>query len=186
MSILTVFFSGFSTWGFHSHFIKVRSTTWGPIGKNVVYSSAPPHFLPYNNNTPFLCFPFLSGWYTYCRSHIRCGSYIFMIARRVINIKAFNVASKVRSLVSTWFGPLISLPFGFFTSNLSFHILGALMGSTSFVELFVVKAPHEDLRTIFSLPTFVDPQMTFTMFSLCYAQHLNYLLCIMFPFPSIF
>jgi hypothetical protein len=59
------------------------------------------------------------------------------------------------------------------------------MGSTSFVESFVIEVFHEDLGTMFSLPMLVDPHMTFVMFLLCYAQCLCDLLCIMFPFPSI-
>jgi hypothetical protein len=55
------------------------------------------------------------------------------------------------------------------------------MGSKSFVELFVVKAFHEDLGTIFNLPMLVDPQVAFVMLLLCYAQCLGYLLCTMFP-----
>jgi hypothetical protein len=31
------------------------------------------------------------------------------------------------------------------------------MVSTSFIELFMVEALHEDLGTIFSLPMFADP-----------------------------
>jgi hypothetical protein len=38
---------------------------------------------------------------------------------------------------------------------------------------------------ISSLPMLVDRQVAFAMFSLCYAQHFGYLLCIMFPSPSI-
>ncbi len=40
----------------------------------------------------------------------------------------------------------ISPPFGFLTFNSNFHILGALVGSISFVELFVVEVFHEDLE----------------------------------------
>jgi hypothetical protein len=35
--------------------------------------------------------------------------------------------------------------------------LGALVGSTSFVELFVVEAFHEYFKTLFSIPMLVDP-----------------------------
>ncbi len=55
------------------------------------------------------------------------------------------------------------------------------MGSKSFVELFVAKVIHEDLRMIFSLLMLVDFQVTFAMLLLCYAQHPSYLLCILFP-----
>ncbi len=79
----------------------------------------------------------------------------------------------------------ISLPFGFRTLNLGFCILGALLGSTSFVKLFVVKALHEDFRTIFSFPMFTKFQATFVMLLLCYAQHLGYLFHTMFPSLSI-
>jgi hypothetical protein len=39
----------------------------------------------------------------------------------------------------------ISLPLNFLILNLGFCILGALVGSTSFVESFVVEEVHEDL-----------------------------------------
>ncbi len=38
----------------------------------------------------------------------------------------------------------ISLLLGFLILDLSFHILGALMGSRSFIELFVAKVFYED------------------------------------------
>ncbi len=50
----------------------------------------------------------------------------------------------------------ISIHFGFFTPNLGFHILGALMGFRSFMESFMVDALHEYLKTIFSLPMLAD------------------------------
>jgi hypothetical protein len=43
------------------------------------------------------------------------------------------------------------------------------VGSKSFVETFVVEAFHEDIWTIYSFLMFVNPQMVFAMFSLCYA-----------------
>jgi hypothetical protein len=46
----------------------------------------------------------------------------------------------------------ISLPPNFLIPNLGFHILGALMGSRLFVELFVPKAFHEDFGTTFNFP----------------------------------
>jgi hypothetical protein len=36
MPIPIVFSSSFSTWRFHSHFVRIKYTTRGPIGKNVV------------------------------------------------------------------------------------------------------------------------------------------------------
>ncbi len=68
----------------------------------------------------------------------------------------------------------ISLPLNFLTLDLGFHILGTQMGSTSFVESFVVKTLHEDLGMISSLPMLVDPHVVFTMLSLCYAQRPGY------------
>jgi len=81
--------------GFHNHFVRVKYIIGGPIGRNVVCSSSLSYYLPYNNNTPHLCFPFLGGWYTYSRSHIRCDSYIFMIVRGVINVRSFSAAKEV-------------------------------------------------------------------------------------------
>jgi len=68
-----MFFPGFLTWGFHSHFVKVRYTIRKPIGRSVVYSSSPILSSPYSNNSPYLCFPFLGGWYTYSIYCIKCG-----------------------------------------------------------------------------------------------------------------
>jgi hypothetical protein len=52
----------------------------------------------------------------------------------------------------TWFphglNLSISLPPSFFTHNISFHILGALMGSIPFVEFFVIEAFQQDPITI--------------------------------------
>jgi hypothetical protein len=62
----------------------------------------------------------------------------------------------------------ISLPPGFLIIDLGFHILGALMGSTSFIESFVVEVLHEDLGIIFSFLMLADLQATFAMFSLRY------------------
>jgi len=47
--------------GFHNHFVKVRYIIGGPIARNVIYSGSFSRYLPYNNNTPHLCFPFLGG-----------------------------------------------------------------------------------------------------------------------------
>jgi hypothetical protein len=59
------------------------------------------------------------------------------------------------------------------------------MGFRLFIESFVAKVFHEDLGMIFNLPMLADPQVTFTMFLLCYAQRHGYLLCIMFLFLGI-
>jgi hypothetical protein len=63
----------------------------------------------------------------------------------------------------------ISLPSSFLILDLGLCILGALMRCRSFVESFVVKAFHEDLRMIFNIPMFTNPHATFAMFSLCFA-----------------
>jgi len=79
----------------------------------------------------------------------------------------------------------LSFPPGFFIHDSSFCILGILVGSTSFVELFMVKAFHKDLGTISSLPMLVYPHVTFAMLLLCYAQCLSYLLRTIFSSPDI-
>jgi len=155
--ILILFFPSFLTWGFHSHFVGIRYIIGGPIGRNVVYSGSLSHSSPYSNNTPYLCFPFFGGWCTYSRSCIKCGSCVFMIVGRVISIRSFSAASEVCNLVSLMVRPLYIIFLGFFTSNSGFCVLGALVGSTSFVELFVVEAFHEYFKTLFSIPMLVDP-----------------------------
>ncbi len=86
------------------------------------------------------------------------------IATRVFCIKAFNATNKV------WFSQrlyhFISLPLSFLVLNLGFHILGAPMGSRSFIKSFVVKVLYEDLGTISNLPLFAYFQVTFEMFLL--------------------
>ncbi len=59
------------------------------------------------------------------------------------------------------------------------------MRSTSFVETFVTKVVLEFFWMISSFLMLANPQATFAMFSLCYAQHSGYFLCIMFPSPNI-
>jgi hypothetical protein len=62
----------------------------------------------------------------------------------------------------------ISLPPNFLIFNLGFHILGAQVGSTSFVESFVAKALHEGFKMIFSFFMLADLHVVFAMFLLCY------------------
>ncbi len=149
-------FLGFLTWGFHNHFVEIMYMTRAPIGRSIVCSGSFSHFSHYSSNPPYLCFPFLSKWYTYSKSQIKCGSYVFTIIIRVININTLSAISEVCSLVSLGVRPLCitsSWPFYF---NSSFHILDALVGSISFVRLFMAKALHKDLGMIFNLPMFTN------------------------------
>jgi hypothetical protein len=156
MPIPIVLFLGFLTWGSHSHFIEIRSTTWGPIGRNVVHFVHLRVLHPIVATHPICVFLSLAND-THSRSCIKCGSCVFTIAGRVISIRFFSAANEVCNLVSSGVGPLYTFPFGFFIPNSTFHILGAPVGSTSFFELFVVKVLHENLRTISSLPMLVNP-----------------------------
>jgi hypothetical protein len=63
----------------------------------------------------------------------------------------------------------ISLFHDFLTFNSGFRILGPLVGSTSFVETFVVEVLHEDLGIMFSFLMFANLHVAFVMFLLCYA-----------------
>ncbi len=108
--------------------LKVKYMIGKPIGRNVVCFGSPLHFLTYSNSPPYLCFPFLGGWYKYSKSHITFGSYIFMIAKGVINIRAFNAANKVCSLVYTRVRPLYITSFWFFYSQLKFLYFGYIGG----------------------------------------------------------
>jgi len=112
--IPTIFFSCFLTWGFHSHFIKVKYITRGPIGKNVVCPNSLLQSSPYNYNPPYLCFLFVGGWYTYIRYWSNVVPISFMIAIKNFNIKAFNATSEMCSLVSMRVGPLYKTSFWFF------------------------------------------------------------------------
>ncbi len=106
--IPTIFLLGFPTWGSHSHFVEIRYTISGSIERSIVCSCSPLHSSPYNNSPPYLCFPFFGEWYTYGRSRISCGSCVFTIMRRIINIKTFNVINEVCRL-----DHFISFPLGF-------------------------------------------------------------------------
>jgi hypothetical protein len=79
MLIPPIFFSSLPTRGFHSNFVKIKYMTGGPIGRNVVCFGSPSHFSPYSNSSPYLCFPFVGGWYAYNRSRIKCGSYFLWL-----------------------------------------------------------------------------------------------------------
>jgi hypothetical protein len=98
-------FSNFPTWGFHGHFVGIKYTMEGPIGRNIVCLNSLLCSSPYNNNPPYFCFPFIDGWYAYSRSHIKCGSCFFMIIIKVFSIKTFNVVNEMCNLVSTRVGP---------------------------------------------------------------------------------
>jgi hypothetical protein len=43
------------------------------------------------------------------------------------------------------------------------------MGAKSFIELFAVKAFHEDLGTISNIPMLANPHLAFVKLLLCYA-----------------
>ncbi len=126
--IPTIFFLGFTTRGSHNHFIGVRYTTRRPIGRSVVCCGSPLCFSTYSINPPYLCFPFLSGWYRYNKFYIRCGSYIFMIAKGVINIRAFNTTNEVCSLAFTRVRPLYITSSWFFYSQFKFSYFGCIDG----------------------------------------------------------
>jgi hypothetical protein len=117
-----VFFPSFPTWGFHSHLVRVRYMTGGPIGRSIICFGSLSCFLFYSNNPPYLCFPFFSELYTYSRFYIKCGSYIFTIAKGVINNRFFSVTNKVRSLVSLGVGPFYITSSWLFYSQLGFFI----------------------------------------------------------------
>ncbi len=185
MPIPTIFFSSFPMWGYHSHFIGVKYMTRGPIGRNVVY------FL----HLRILCFTTTSPL-TCVSLSLANDTYIISLASNVVPIFlqlhqeffALGLSMQPTKCVvcsSQGLDHFISLPPNFLIPNSSFRILDTLVGFRSFVELFVVKTFHEDLGTIHSLLMFVNPGATFAMLLLCYAQHLGYLLRIVFPSHGI-
>ncbi len=123
-----IFFLGFLTWAFHNHFVRVKYMTRGPIRKSVVCSGSPLRFLPYNNNSPYLCFPFVGKWYKYSRSRIRCRSYFFTIVARLFNIRVFSVVSEMCCLVSTRVGPFYITSSWLFYSQFGFSYFGRTNG----------------------------------------------------------
>jgi len=127
MPIPIAFFSSFPTWGSHNLFTKVRYITRWPIGRNIVYSSSPSCYLLYNSNTLYLCFPFVSGWYTYNKSRIKCGSYFFTITIGVFNIKVFNAANEMCNFLSIGVGSLYT-SFWLSYSQFKFSYFGYISG----------------------------------------------------------
>jgi hypothetical protein len=154
MAIPIVFFSSLSTWRFQNYFVRFKYTIRGPIGRSVISFNSHSHYSPYNDSPPYLCFPFVVNDTNIVGLALDVVLVFFMIWARIFNIRFFNV------------NQFISLLFGFLTFDSSFHILGALVGSKSFVKLFVAKALHEDLGTIFNLIMFADLHEVFAMFLL--------------------
>ncbi len=101
-----VFFFKFPNTGIQCHFVKIRYTTRGPIARSIVYFNSPSCSLPYNNNPPYLRFPFIGKWYAYCRSLHQMRFMFFTITRKVFKIGVFNATNKVCNLVSIRVGPL--------------------------------------------------------------------------------
>jgi hypothetical protein len=128
MPIPIVFFSGFPTWGSHSHLVEVRYTTGGPIARNVVCFGSPSRSSLYNNNPPYLCFPFLGKWYTYSWSRIKCGSYVISVEGRIINMKSFSANSEVCSLVSLGVRPFYIIFSWFSYFQFGFSYFGSING----------------------------------------------------------
>jgi hypothetical protein len=123
----TIYFLGFSTWGFHNHFVRVKYMTRGPIGRNVYFGSLQ-CFSFYNNIPPYLCFPFIGRRYTYNKSHIRCGFCFFTIVVGVFNLKAFSATNKMCSLVSIGVGPLYIISSWLYYSRFGFSYFGHIGG----------------------------------------------------------
>jgi hypothetical protein len=106
MPIPTVFFSSFSTWRSHNHFVQVKYTIGGPIRMNIICFNLLSCSSPYSNNSPYLWFPFVNKQYAYSRSFIQCGSCFFIIIGGIFNIRTFSAVNEMCNLVSTRFGPL--------------------------------------------------------------------------------
>jgi hypothetical protein len=134
-----VFFLGFSIWGSHSHFVGARYIIGGPIGRNVVCFCSPSRSLPYNSSTPYLCSPILGRWYTYSRSHIKYGFYIFTIIEGVISIRFFNATNEMCSLVSLRVRPLYITSSSLYYSRFEFSYFGCTGGIHIICWLFVAR-----------------------------------------------
>jgi hypothetical protein len=147
----------------------IRWGMWGdPLG-GVWFVLAHFHvFLFYNMSPLYLCFPFVSRWYTYSRFYIKYDSYLFTIVVGVFNI-GLSMLMKWVAWSPQGLNHFISLPFNCLIPNSSFHILGTPMAFSSFVESFVDKVLYEDLWIIFSLSMLADLKTIFGMLSLCYA-----------------
>jgi hypothetical protein len=129
----------------------------GPIGRSVVYFGSFLCSSPYNNNPPCLCFSFIGRQYAYNRSYIKYGSCFFTIIVGFLTLRLLVQLMKCVTWSPHGLDHFISFLLGFLTPNLNFHILGAPVGSRSFIESFVDEVFHEDLGTISSLHMLVDP-----------------------------
>jgi hypothetical protein len=79
MPIPIVFFSSFPTWGSCSHFVRIKHTKGGPIGRIIICCNSPSCFSPYSNSPPYLCFPFIGRWYA-CLSLPRIITFVATLA----------------------------------------------------------------------------------------------------------
>jgi len=61
MCIPIILFPGFSTWEFHTHFVGVRYTTRGSIGRSIIYFGSSSCFSPYTTTHPTCVFPSLAN-----------------------------------------------------------------------------------------------------------------------------
>jgi hypothetical protein len=97
-----------------------------------------------------------------------------------------NLVGKMCWLVSTRIEPIhITSTILSYTYSTCFCIICAPMDFMPFVECFIGETFKKNLNTIISFIMLVDPHVTFALFSFCYAQHLSYLLCIVFMFLGI-
>jgi hypothetical protein len=92
----------------HADFIiillKLNTQQGDPLG-GMLFALAHLHTFHHIATTHLTCVFLSLVNDTHSWSCIKCSSYVFTIARRIISIKSFNVASEVHSLVSSRVGP---------------------------------------------------------------------------------
>jgi len=148
MPIPTIFFPSFLIWGSHSHFIEIKYTTRKPL-EGTLFTLVHLLALRLTITTHFIyVFPSLVN-----------DTHILGLALDVIpvflwlqeELSALNLSMQSAKCV-VWspsrLDHFISLYLSFFIPDSGFYILNALVGSTSFVESFVVEAFCDYRETI--------------------------------------
>jgi hypothetical protein len=178
-----IFFLGFLTWGFHSHFVGVKYTIKGPIGNNVVWIGSFLHSSPYSSSPPCV-FPSSVGDMHIVgpTSNVVC---FFITIIRIFSIKTFSATNK-----------MCSLGFDRGWTTLYHFLLAFLLPTWDFVFwahwwiqiiCWIVCGWGSSWRSwmIFIFLKLINLQVAFAMLSLHYAQHLGYLLHTMFQSLNI-
>jgi len=105
MPIFTIFFTSFLIRGFTIILSKFGTWQGGSFGWNIIYFTTFLCFLPYYNNTPYLCFLHLL-MISICWPNFKHGTHISTFTSGACNIRTFHSLSEMCSLVSIGIRPI--------------------------------------------------------------------------------